>query len=79
MFRSYTYVGRDTTKMNIASFMEYLKGKSILRIFDKYSTLKYRYGRRLFLSIGYYVSTVGKIKEYIRNQLNVACNQISIN
>lgn len=33
-------------KMSIVSFMGYLKGKSTLRIFDKYSTLKYRYGRR---------------------------------
>ena len=72
-------------KMSIASFMGYLKGKSTLRIFDKYSTLKYRYGRRQFWCIGYYVSTVGKneekIKEYIRNQLNddIAYDQISIN
>lgn len=35
-------------KMSIASFMGYLKGKSTLRIFDKYSTLKHRYGRRQF-------------------------------
>lgn len=72
-------------KMSIASFMGYLKGKSTLRIFDKYSTLKYRYGRRQFWCIGYYVSTVGKnegkIKEYIKNQLNddIAYDQISIN
>ena len=71
-------------KMSIASFMGYLKGKSTLRIFDKYANLKYKYGRRQFWCIGYYVDTVGKnekvIKEYIKNQLqeDIACDQISI-
>ena len=71
-------------KMSVASFMGYLKGKSTLRIFDKYANLKYKYGRRQFWCIGYYVDTVGKnekkIKEYVRNQLNedIAYDQISI-
>ena len=71
-------------KISIASFMGYLKGKSTLRIFDKYANLKYKYGRRQFWCIGYYVDTVGKnekvIKEYIKNQLqeDIACDQISI-
>ena len=71
-------------KMSIASFMGYLKGKSTLRIFDKYANLKYKYGRRQFWCIGYYVDTVGKneakIKEYVRQQLSedIAYGQISI-
>ncbi len=71
-------------KMSIASFMGYLKGKSTLRIFDKYSNLKYKYGRRQFWCIGYYVDTVWKnekvIKKYIQNQLaeDIAYDQISI-
>ncbi len=71
-------------KMSIASFMGYLKGKSTLRIFDKYANLKYKYGRRQFWCIGYYVDTVGKnekeIKKYIQNQLaeDIAYDQISI-
>ena len=71
-------------KISIASFMGYLKGKSTLRIFDKYSNLKYKYGKRQFWCIGYYVDTVGKnekiIKEYIKNQLqeDIAYDQISI-
>ena len=71
-------------KMSIASFMGYLKGKSTLRIFDKYSNLKYKFGKRQFWCIGYYVDTVGKnekiIKEYIKNQLNedIAYDHISI-
>ena len=33
-------------KLSVSSFMGYLKGKSSLMIFDKYSNLKYRYGNR---------------------------------
>ncbi len=71
-------------KKSVASFMGYLKGKSTLRIFDKYSNLKYKYGKRQFWCIGYYVDTVGKnekvIKRYIQNQLSedIAYDQISI-
>ena len=71
-------------KMSIASFMGYLKGKSTLRIFDKYSNLKYKFGKRQFWCIGYYVDTVGKnekvIEEYIKQQLNedIAYDQVSI-
>ncbi|KUO75959.1 MAG: hypothetical protein APF77_24345 [Clostridia bacterium BRH_c25] len=35
-------------KMSISSFMGYLKGKSSLMIFEKYSNLKYKYGNRHF-------------------------------
>ena len=61
-------------KISISSFMGYLKGKSTLMIFDKFANLKYKYGRRNFWAIGYYVDTIGKnkkiIEEYIRNQLH---------
>jgi len=60
-------------KISVSSFMGYLKGKSTLRIFDKYSNLKYKFGQRSFWCRGYYVDTVGKnekaIAEYVRNQL----------
>ena len=46
-------------KYAISSVMGYIKGKSSLMIFDKFSQLKYRYGNRRFWSVGYYVSTVG--------------------
>lgn len=71
-------------KMSVASFIGYLKGKSTLMIFDKYSNLKYKYGRRSFWCIGYYVDTAGKndkiIAEYIKNQLqeDIASDQISM-
>ena len=60
-------------KYSIAQIMGYLKGKSSLKIFEKYANLKYKYGNRHFWCRGYYVSTVGRnkkaIQEYIQNQL----------
>ena len=59
-------------KMNISSFMGYLKGKSAMMIFDKHSNLKYKFGNRSFWATGYYVSTVGlngaTIAKFIREQ-----------
>ena len=59
--------------LSVASFMGYMKSKSSLMIFDRHANLKYKYGNRHFWCRGYYVDTVGKyenaIKEYIRNQL----------
>ena len=60
-------------KYSISSFMGFLKGKSSLMIFDRHANLKYKYGNRTFWARGYYVDTVGRnkerIKEYIKNQL----------
>ena len=70
-------------KLSVSSFMGYLKGKSTLIIFERHANLKYKYGRRNFWAIGYYVDTVGKnakiIEEYIKNQLqeDIAYDQIS--
>ena len=59
-------------KMSISSFVGYLKGKSTLMIFERFSHLKYNYGNRYFWCRGFYVDTVGRnqkaIEEYIRNQ-----------
>jgi len=42
-------------------------------VFDRHTNLKYKYGNRHFWCRGYYVDTVGKyenaIKDYIKNQL----------
>lgn len=58
--------------MSISSFVGYLKGKSALMIFERFSHLKYNYGNRYFWCRGFYVDTVGRnqkaIEEYIRNQ-----------
>ena len=42
-------------KTSVSSFMGYLKGKSSMMIFDRYSNLKYKYGNRHFWCRGYYV------------------------
>ena len=56
----------------VSDFMGYLKVKSTIIIFERYSNLKYKYGNRHFLCRGYYVSTVGGnkngIAKYIREQ-----------
>lgn len=53
--------------------MRYLKGKSTLIIFERHGNLRYKYWNRVFLCLGYYVSTVGNNKKavemYIKNQL----------
>jgi putative transposase len=70
--------------MSVAQFMEYLKGKSSLMIFDRHANLKYKYGSRHFWCRGYYVDTVGRnkkaIAEYIKNQLqeDILADQISL-
>ena len=60
-------------KISISGFMGFLKGKSSLMIYEKWSNIKYQYRNREFWCKGYYVDTVGKntekITEYIRNQL----------
>ena len=60
-------------KMSVSSFVGFLKGKSSLIIFERYSHLKYKYENRQFWCKGYYIDTAGKnakkIAEYIQNQL----------
>ena len=59
--------------LSIWQFMEFLKGKSSLMIFDRHANLKYKYGSRQFWSRGNYVDMVGRnkkaIEKYIKNQL----------
>ena len=59
-------------KFSVAQIMGYLKGKSSLMIFERFSNLKYKYGNRQFWCKGYFVSTVGvneaTIVKYIREQ-----------
>ncbi len=58
--------------MRVSDFMGYLKGKSTMIIFERFSNLKYKYGNRHFWCRGYYVSTVGgnknAIARYIQDQ-----------
>ena len=68
----------------VSDFMGYLKGKSTMIIFERFSNLRYKYGNRHFWCRGYYVDTIGKnakiIEEYIRNQLeeDIAKDQVSL-
>jgi len=59
-------------KYSVASIVGYLKGKSAMIIFEKYSRLKRNFKGHSFWARGYYVSTVGldeaKIRNYIKNQ-----------
>lgn len=72
-------------KYSVAQIMGYLKGKSSLMIFDRHANLKYKYGDRHFWARGYFVDTVGrnkeKIREYIRKQLteDKIADQMSMN
>ena len=60
-------------KMSISGFMGFLKGKSSLMIYERWSSIKYQYRNREFWCKGYYVDTTGKntekIREYIKDQL----------
>ena len=60
-------------KMSVSGFMEFLKGKSSLMIFQRFGNMKFAYRNREFWCRGYYVDTVGKntkaIQQYIANQL----------
>ena len=59
-------------KISVSEFMGYLKGKSALMIFDKHPEYKQKQGGRHFWARGYYVDTVGRneeqIREYIKKQ-----------
>ncbi|MGG7097269.1 IS200/IS605 family transposase [Clostridium sardiniense] len=71
-------------KMSVSGFVGFLKGKSSLMLFERFSDLKYKYGSRHFWCRGFYVDSVGRnkkaIEEYIRNQEreDMIADQISI-
>ena len=56
----------------ISTIVGYLKGKSAMIMFEKYSRLKCNFKRHSFWARGYYVNTVNldeaKIRKYIRDQ-----------
>ena len=59
-------------KYSVAGMIGYLKGKSSMIIFERFSKLKKNFKGHHFWARGYYVNTVGldegKIKKYIRDQ-----------
>ncbi len=60
-------------KYSVSEMVGFLKGKSAIKMFDKYLDLKKRYWGRHFWAKGYCVSTVGldeeQIRKYVRWQL----------
>lgn len=59
-------------KYSVATIAGYLKGKSTMIVFEKYSNLKKNFKGHNFWARGYYVSTVGldeaKVRKYIKEQ-----------
>jgi putative transposase len=59
-------------KYSVSSIVGYLKGKSAMVVFEKYSRLKKNFRGHHFWARGYYVSTVGldeaKVRKYIQDQ-----------
>jgi putative transposase len=59
-------------KYSVSTIVGYLKGKSTMIVFEKYSRLKRNFRGHSFWARGYYVSTVGldeaRIRKYIKNQ-----------
>ena len=59
-------------KYSVSSIVGYLKGKSGIIIFERFSHLRKNFKGHSFWARGYYVSTVGldeaRVKNYIKNQ-----------
>ena len=59
-------------KYSVSTIVGYLKGKSTMILFERYSHLRRNFRGHTFWARGYYVSTVGldeaKIRQYIKNQ-----------
>jgi putative transposase len=59
-------------KYAVSTVVGYLKGKSAMIMFEKYSRLKRNFKGHSFWARGYYVNTVGldeaKIRKYIQDQ-----------
>ena len=59
-------------KNSVSTIVGYLKGKSAMIVFEKYSRLKQNFRGHQFWAKGYYVNTVGldeaKVRKYIQEQ-----------
>ena len=59
-------------KYSVSTIVGYLKGKSTMIVFERYSRLRRNFKGNSFWARGYYVNTVGldeaKIRKYIKNQ-----------
>ena len=61
-------------KYSVSTIVGYLKGKSTMILFERYSRLRKNFRGHAFWARGYYVSTVGldeaEVRKYIKNQRN---------
>ena len=59
-------------KYSVSTIVGYLKGKSTMIVFERYSILRRNFRGHHFWARGYYVSTVGlderKVRQYIKSQ-----------
>ena len=59
-------------KYSVSSAVGYLKGKSAIEVFEKFSKVRRNFRGHHFWARGYYVNTVGldeaKVRNYIKNQ-----------
>lgn len=59
-------------KYSVSTIVGYLKGKSAMILFEKYTNLKRNFKGHSFWARGYYVNTVGldeaKVRKYIKDQ-----------
>jgi putative transposase len=59
-------------KYSVASILGYLKGKTSILVFERYSRIRHNFRGHRFWARGYYVNTVGldekKVRDYIRDQ-----------
>ena len=59
-------------KYSVATIVGYLKGKSTMIVYERFSSLRRNFRGHNFWARGYYVSTVGldeqKVRQYIKNQ-----------
>lgn len=66
---SCTYAAGDTTQDECVGIYGVSKGKSSLMLYERFGDLKFKYRNREFWCRGYYVDTVGKNKEKIRDYI----------
>ena len=63
---------RIPPKYSVASIVGYLKGKSAILLFERYSRIRQNFRGHKFWARGYYVNTVGldegRVRKYIRDQ-----------
>ena len=56
-------------KLAVSEFVGYIKGKSTLMLFDRHPEFREKWSSRHFWARGYFVSTVGRDTEVIRDYI----------